>query len=132
MIIFENLIVEFKKLNSNLERIQEQNEKGNDYLHDIAFNIEDIAKRVLSLEHTFDMGRMITMEQHIESMRDNLSRSLIEIEGQLQAIEAGRNKSSFQNVWELDLINEKLSSIVNYMGSQSCCDDDDEDIKKNN
>lgn len=131
MIIFENLVEEFRKLNSTLEQIQEQNKRSNDYLDEMAFEIKNIAKNVLSLENTFDIGRVITFEQHIESIRESVRRSLIEIEVQLQSIQVERNKTSFQNVRELECINEKLSSVVDYIDSKSFYESDDNDVKKN-
>lgn len=127
----EQIVYELDKLNSTLERIEKQNEKNNAYLHDIAFEIKRIANGALSKENTLDIGSMITLEQHIESISSTLSRGSIEIEGLLQEIQVEQIKTSFHNIRELEWINGKLSSVVDYINSQSFYDADDNDIKKN-
>lgn len=127
----EQIAYGLDKLNSTLERIEKQNKESNAYLYDIAYEIKKIANDVLSLENTFNIDRMITLERHIGSISETLSRGSVEIEGLLQAIEVGQNKTSFNSIRELEWINEKLSSFVDYIDSQSFYDADDDDIKKN-
>jgi hypothetical protein len=127
----EQVVYWLEKLNSTIERIEKQNEESNAYLHGIAFEIKRIANDVLSLENSLDVGRVITLERCIESISDTLSRGSIEIEGLLQAIQNEQKKTSFHNMRELEWVNEKLSSIVDYIDSQSFYDADDDDTKKN-
>ena len=127
----EQIVYGLEKLNSTLERIEKQNEANSAYLCDIAFEIKRIANGVLSIENTQDIGRMITLEQHIESISSTLSRGSVEIEGLLQGIQVEQIKTSFHSIRELEWINGKLSSIVDYIDSQSFYDADDNDIKKN-